>query len=163
MYNYAITINKVSDPVFISDYENFIKMLKKKHPYSEFEYHFEEKRSGVSDRLHMHGTITNNRKIKLSTLFKDYKKGWSVLWKEDPDIGWDRYISKYQEDETALINREHIRETEFNKFQQIQGRAAMQHVERSVTPDACKYLFRDELPKQYRYPNLDIRKCEISC
>ena len=163
MYNYAITINKVSDPVFISDYEGFIMHLKKKYPNSEFEYHYEEKRSGVSDRLHMHGTITNHRKIKMTTLFKDYKHGWSVLWKEDPDIGWNHYIQKYQEDETELINRSHSLEREYNEFQKIQrGVEGTSTRECNDLPDACKKQYSDEFSEEWLYPNLDIRTCKIS-
>jgi len=155
MYNYAITINHVQDPVFISDYYDFIADVKKRYPTSNMEYHFESKRSGVSDRLHMHATLTNHKKIKMTTLFKPYKKGWSVLWKEDPDIGWDRYISKYQEDETDLINEEHEKEKAFLDFQKTEGEASSS--EELIDYDKDESLC-DMILSQYEYPRLDIRK-----
>lgn len=158
-YNYAISLCKVSDPVFISDYYEFIRHLKKKHPYSEFEYHFEEKRSGCCDRLHLHGTIINNRKIKMSTLTKPYKKGWSILWKEDPDIGWDRYINKYQEYETDLINREHEKEKEFIEFQKrSEGGVYDGALPTSFSSPSGVCIPDDYDSHKYRFPELDIRK-----
>lgn len=161
MYNYAITAIKVQDPVFISDYENFIAVLHKKYPRAEFEYHFEEARAGVSDRLHIHGTITHNRKVKFTNLTKDYKQGWSFKWKEDPDSGWHRYCVKRQADETNLINREHELEREYKQFNKVCFEPEALASLKSLTLTNLPIIQEDSIEK-YRFPNWDIRKCEIS-
>lgn len=109
-YNYGLSIIKTSDPVFISDYENIIKKIQKDQPMAEIDFNYEDFRKASGNRLHMHGTIYNKRKIKFK---KYFPKGYSWHINDNPpDAGWIKYCKKYEDKQTALINREHRLEAE---------------------------------------------------
>lgn len=111
MFSYAITLIKNTNPVWISDYEKFIALILKKDPKAEIEYYFEEYRNNADDKLHVHGTIRNKRKIS----FKNISKATGVRcnFSEHPDAGWHDYITKSKSKETELINRSHQLESEY--------------------------------------------------
>lgn len=156
-FTYAITAVKTSDPVFISDYESFIRKIKEQYPYSEFEYNFEERRAGVSDRLHIHGTLSNFKKVNYKRIYPG--PGWSVNYKENPDAGWNVYCTKYNAYETDLINRQHDLEKEYNDFQKASKGGARDGSLSTNEVKPCGVSKPDDTVSQnYSFPKLDIRK-----
>lgn len=109
-YNYGITIVKVSNPVFISDYENIIKKIQKDQPHALIDINYEEFRKKGGDRLHVHGVVYNKRKIKFKKYFPEGYH-W-IINDTPPDLGWTKYCKKYEYKQTDLINREHKLEAE---------------------------------------------------
>lgn len=113
MYNYAITLIKNSNPVWISDYENFIKLVLKKDPNALVQIYYEDQRQG-SPKLHCHGIISNARKIK----FANYTKltGVRCNFSMNPDQGWIKYCQKNIHLETSLCNAQHEIEHQYNEL-----------------------------------------------
>lgn len=116
MYTYAITLIKNSNPVWISDYENFIKLVLKKDPNALIDIYYEDQRTDVP-KLHCHGIIKNSRKIK----FANYSKltGVRCNFSMDPDKGWIKYCTKNIKDETELINEQHKLERQYTELMRV--------------------------------------------
>lgn len=99
-YKYAFTLRKTTLPVWITDYEHI--MDRWRDNVDELEFHYEE-----TSGLHIHGMITNSRKVYIKNhQWVHPGPGWNLDFKivEDEEA-WVKYILKEAHAETNLINK----------------------------------------------------------
>lgn len=109
---WCFNVSKNSNPVWISDYEDWLKWFKTKFNPLTCEYHYEKGKHG---KLHIHGYVAFKKPINL-TPFLFRKKGWKVTISEPKDLfRWLRYIRKDTHKETNIINTEHNLYTEYKE------------------------------------------------
>lgn len=103
-YYYATTVRKVSQPVYISDYNTFLHDLKHKYPKAEVVYHFEEDKG-----LHVHMMIKTPTRMYINKFHPG--RGWNVDHQMVKNLAaWQCYISKASKKENDLILRETCKE-----------------------------------------------------
>lgn len=154
MYYYSLTVRKTSYPVWITDYELYIRdYLTSNNNIVDIKLHYED-----TAGLHFHAMIKSKKKVYINRIFPP-ESGWNIDLSRTRDVKlWEYYITKDSAKETNLINSEYerVREAEeyMNKSLSSMVEACQEDSESILSLPSVSSLPEDGEPPIWRTHNL---------
>lgn len=88
MYHYALTLVKNTNPVWITDYVEFIEKFGRDYPKADLQYYYE-----ATHGLHIHAYVCSPTRIYINKIHPG--KGWKLDFHPVKNVlHWQNYIKK---------------------------------------------------------------------